>query len=123
MSEEQKVELPTHFYKYHRFDKHLYSLINNCHLWCSRMEELNDPNEGMFTVSDKFLRSPWVLFTLREEAKYKNLTDEEIFEIVYPTIQTFEQKETFLDNIGSNFELKRWKVCCFSTSAKAQSQS
>jgi len=50
-----KIETPKFVYKYHRINDNLNGLLGNKQLWFSHQNELNDPYDCKYALSDDFL--------------------------------------------------------------------
>lgn len=116
------LEKPHIFYKYHRLNENFFKLLTNKTLWFSPQNELNDPYDCKYSLSEKYLERLHkkscneLLKDLKARVPiFAEITEERFFQIMLPTLQNKEWMNgfnnlLFSDGLG-------WCVCCFTTDA------
>ncbi|MCK9401476.1 MAG: DUF2971 domain-containing protein [Bacteroidales bacterium] len=114
------LKRPKLIYKYHKNNQHLLSLLIDGQLWFSHQNELNDPYDCKFALSDKFLisllkeSSDTLLKDLQEKIPNLNsINKDRFFDKILPILKSNKWMNEFYSNL---FEKSGWSVCCFSAS-------
>lgn len=117
------IAKPKIFFKFNKIDDHLFDLIRTGNFWFSAQEELNDPYDCKYSLSDEFFlkllkkSASHVLKDLQDRVpKLKNVNSDKFYEIMLPTLKS-ENCMNGLYNILFKDGL-RWCVCCFTTDLK-----
>jgi hypothetical protein len=111
---------PEKIYKYHGINPYLFELLEKGSVWFSHQNDLNDPFDCKYAMSDKFLFSILqssckdVLLDLKKGIpQMPEISDEKFFEFMKPRFQTDEWMSGFYNMMFG--ELAGWSVCCFTT--------
>ena len=114
------TDKPQIFYKYHKINDNLFSLLKNRTFWFSPQNDLNDPYDCKYSLSDKYLSSLHrkSCNALFKDLKEKNpemvgITEDGFFEMMLPTLKNEDWMNGF-HNLLFNDGLG-WCVCCFTT--------
>ena len=111
---------PKIIYKYHRINDHLFEMIREGKFWFSQQNDLNDPYDCKYALSDTFLNS-----VLRKSSDtlitdlsiknpiFKNVNKDEFYNNIFPRLRGTEGMNTFYDMLFGNY--LGWSVCCFTT--------
>lgn len=114
------IDRPKVFFKFHKINEYLFDLIKSGNLWFSAQEELNDPYDCKYSLSDEYFLSllknscSHFLRDLQDRVpQFKNIDSDRFFEIMLPTLKTEDWLNGFYnilfkDGLG-------WCVCCFTT--------
>lgn len=114
------TDKPNIFYKYHRVNQHLLDLIQSNQLWFSHQNELNDPFDCKYSLSDSYLISVFksstgtLLNDLQNgHPQLKHLSHDEFLKIMLPTLNS----EGWMNGLYNMLfgEMFGWSVCCFTT--------
>ncbi len=113
------TEKPQKIYKFHKINPYLFNLLENGSLWFSHQNELNDPFDCKYALSDTYLMSILrsstidVLNDLKAKLpEFKDKTIDTIFNTVLPVIKDEQWFNSFYNMI---FNDGGWSVCCFTT--------
>ena len=111
---------PNIVYKYHKINQHLLDLLRTGQLWFSHQNELNDPFDCKYALSDNFLlsllkkSSGSLLKDLQVRLpQFNDLNQEEFFESMLPTLKSNEWMSVFYNMLFG--DMLGWNVCCFTT--------
>jgi hypothetical protein len=114
-------EKPTKFYKYHKINPYLYNLLEQGNFWYSHQNELNDPFDCKYTLSENYLNSilqkssTQLVSDLQRKSKlFDGLTPDGLLKFMRPTLESNESINMFYDMLFG--EMLGWNVCCFTTS-------
>jgi len=114
------TEKPNILYKYHKIDKHLYELINNNCLYFSHQNELNDPYDCKYALSDEFLlqllktSSMSFLEDLQKiSPTFNGMSRESFFETMLPKLKSNEWMNSLYNLMYG--KMLGWSVCSFTT--------
>lgn len=107
-------------YKYHRINQHLLDLIRTGQLWFSHQNELNDPFDCKYALSESYLMSLFknstgtLLKDLQDRLpQFKDLCHDEFFKIMLPTLKSDGWMNGFYNMLFG--DMLGWSVCCFTT--------
>lgn len=106
---------PDLLYKYHKINSHLEEIIKSSRIWFSHQNELNDPYDCKYSISDDFLMS---LFKRASETLVSDLNEntnihDRINKRILPSLRT-EKGMQFIYNMLFGERLG-WSACCFTT--------
>lgn len=114
------TDRPNIIYKYHKVNQHLFDLLMNGQLWFSHQNELNDPYDCKYALSDSLLvsllksSSDTFLKDLKERVPSDNfMSQDKFFDIIFPVLKSNELMEKFYTMLFG--EMLGWNVCCFTT--------
>lgn len=114
------IDRPKIFFKFHKLDDHLFDLIKTGNFWFSAQEELNDPYDCKYSLSDEYFlnllknSSSHLLKDLQDRIpKFKHLDSDRFFEIMLPTLKSQDWLNGFYNILFK--EGLGWCVCCFTT--------
>jgi hypothetical protein len=114
------MDKPTLVYKFHKINFHLDELLINKELWFSHQNDLNDPYDCKYSLSDACQlslvkkSSEKLLKAIQNKTPaFQGLTPETFFEFIKPTVNSNE----FIAGIYNEMfgKLMGWRVCCFTT--------
>lgn len=111
---------PKILYKYHRINEHLFELIKEGNFWFSHQNELNDPYDCRYALSDTFLYSvlknssdTFITDLSNKNSIFKNVNKDEFYNKILPRLKGAEWMNIFYGMLfGKNHG---WSVCCFTT--------
>lgn len=113
---------PNIVYKYHRANQYLVDLLTNGQFWFSHQNELNDPFDCKYALSDSFLisllkkSSNDVFIDLQKGIpQFKDVSQDKFFELMLPILKTNEWMNGFYNMLFGG--LMGWSVSCFTTKA------
>jgi len=113
-----EIDKPRIVYKYHSINRYLFDLLTSGQLWFSHQNELNDPYDCKYALSDNFLTpllkksSTTLLKDLQKNDAFKKLDEDSFFEIMLPTFKSNEWMSGLYEML---FDQLGWSVCCFTT--------
>jgi hypothetical protein len=120
MNVELNNSKPNKVYKYHRINPYLYDLLEKGSLWFSHQNDLNDPFDCKYAMSDKFLFSMLrdscngMLTDLKKGIpQMPAISEEKFFEFMKPRLLTDDWMSGFYNMMFG--EMAGWSVCCFTT--------
>src|ERR1041385_7514299 len=116
----QNIERPRVVYKYHSINSYFYNLLENGNVWFSHQNDLNDPFDCKYALSDKYLNEllidscQGVLADLkRGNPLFNGISDDKFKEIIMPELKTNEWLNGFYNMLFG--QGMGWNVCCFTT--------
>lgn len=111
---------PNIVYKYCRINQFLIDLLENGQLWFSHQNELNDPYDCKYALSDSFLisflkksASETLIEFQKAIPQFKDVSQDEFFEKMLPIFKTNDWMSGFYNMLFGG--LMGWSVSCFTT--------
>lgn len=116
--------VPKFVYKYHKINGYLHDLLENNKLWFSHQNDLNDPFDCRYSLSERYFNklsrksAKGMLDDLRTgEKAFENITVERFSEILLGNIKNSDFMSKFY---GMLFGTLGWSVCCFTTNPMSE---
>lgn len=113
-------EKPNIVFKYHKINQYFQDLLTNGQLWFSHQNELNDPFDCKYALTDTYLisilknSSGKLLSDLQERVpEFNSISEDRFLEIMLPTLKNDDGMNRFYNMLFG--ERLGWNVCCFTT--------
>lgn len=115
-------EKPKIIYKFHKLNEYLIDLLESNSLWFSSQNDLNDPYDCKYALSDKLVdeifrqaSSDFIKDLKSKQSHFSVRSEEEFFEMMRPILKSQELMSGLYNQFLFGEKGLRWCVCCFTT--------